>query len=286
MPATAPRACTSDPWRDRPRPAAADPPGRRIPRPARSDRSPGAPRRGGRRASSIASRRTWPLQPTHGFGVSPAANEAMNGSTTPARNSSRRSIVKCASPIECASERACATAEAEQQLRSASFSRSAHSSSVTATASPSRAHSSAATALSTPPLIATSVRPSSVPPGRSGGDRRARSRTAAPRAPASASAATSAACSLPGLRPPSSAAICAAPIRAASSTGAPRTSVTAALPAAVAAPQPWASKPASVTRSCSTVSDRVTWSQHAPPSTVAVSARRLGAWRCPCGEVR
>ena len=48
---------------------------------------------------------------------------------------------------------------AEQQLRSASFSGSAHSSSVTATASPSSAHLSAATALSTPPLIATSVRP-------------------------------------------------------------------------------------------------------------------------------
>jgi hypothetical protein len=67
--------------------------------------------------------------------------------------------VKCGKPIEWASRRACATAEAEQQLRSPSFSGSDHSSRVTATASPVRAHSSAATALSTPPLIATSVRP-------------------------------------------------------------------------------------------------------------------------------
>ena len=44
--------------------------------------------------------------------------------------------MKCASPIECASDRACATADAEQQLRSASFSASDHSSSVTATVSP------------------------------------------------------------------------------------------------------------------------------------------------------
>ena len=60
----------------------------------------------------------------------------MNGSTTPARNSSRRSIVKCGIPISWASERAWATAVAEQQLRSASFSASAHSSSVTATVGP------------------------------------------------------------------------------------------------------------------------------------------------------
>ena len=109
-------------------------------------------------SSSIASSRTCPLQPTHGFGVSPDAYPAMNGSTTPARNSSRRSIVKCGRPIEWASARAWATAEDEQQLRSASFSGSAHSSSVTATVSLSRAHSSATTELSTPPLIATSVR--------------------------------------------------------------------------------------------------------------------------------
>ena len=59
----------------------------------------------------------------------------MNGSTTPRLNSGRRSSVKCGTPIPCAIARACETAEDEQQLRSASFSWSAHSSSVTATAS-------------------------------------------------------------------------------------------------------------------------------------------------------
>ena len=67
--------------------------------------------------------------------------------------------MKCGRPIPCASERATRTACAEQHDASASFSSSAHSSSVTATASPpARAHSSAATAESTPPLMATSVR--------------------------------------------------------------------------------------------------------------------------------
>ncbi len=60
----------------------------------------------------------------------------MNGSTTPALNSWRRSIVKWGSPMEWARARAWATAEAEQQLRSASFSASDHNSSVTATVSP------------------------------------------------------------------------------------------------------------------------------------------------------
>ena len=48
--------------------------------------------------------------------------------------------MKCGRPIECASDRACATADAEQQLRSPSFSGSDHSSSVTATASRGGAH--------------------------------------------------------------------------------------------------------------------------------------------------
>ena len=63
----------------------------------------------------------------------------------------------------------------------------------------------------------------------------------------SGSAASSAACSLLGLSPPSSSAIWLAPMRAASSSERPRTSVTAALPAAVTAPQPNASNPASRT---------------------------------------
>ena len=72
---------------------------------------------------------------------------------------------------------------------------------------------------------------------------------AAPSARWSASQATSAACSLPGLSPPSSAAILLVPIRAASRSGAPVTRLTAALAAAVVAPQPSAMKPASVMRS-------------------------------------
>src|SRR5262249_5606500 len=93
------------------------------------------------------------------------------------------------------------------------------------------------------------------------------------------------ACSLPGLRPPSSAAISLGPTRATWSSGAPRASVTAALAVAVAAPQPRASKPASVTRSVLTLTENVIWSQHEPPPTVAV---KLSRGRCPSpwGEVR
>ena len=68
--------------------------------------------------------------------------------------------MKWGRPIECASDRAWATAEAEQQLRSASFSGSAHSSSVTASVgAPEALTRCAATVLSTPLLIATSVGP-------------------------------------------------------------------------------------------------------------------------------
>ena len=187
--------------------------------------------------------------------------------------------MKCARPWECASARACATADAEQQLRSASFSGSDHSSSVTATVSSDRAHNSAATALSTPPLIATSVRVAAPAGARS----EPRSRAAAPSARASASAASSAACSLPGLRPPSSAAMRQRPTRAASSTPRPRTSVTAALAAAVAEPQPWASKPASSTRSSETLTEKRIWSQHAPPPAITVKSS-AGVRPSPCGR--
>ena len=107
---------------------------------------------------------------------------------------------------------------------------------------------SAATAESTPPLIATSVRS-----GENG--TAAPARAAAPRARCSASAARSAACSLPVDSPPSSSEIAVVPTRAASSTEAPATSATTADPAAVAAPQPEASKPASATRSPDTRSE-------------------------------
>ena len=62
--------------------------------------------------------------------------------------------------MRCASARAVRTACGEQQLLSPSLPGSDHSCSVTATTSSPRAQAScAATALSTPPLIATSVRP-------------------------------------------------------------------------------------------------------------------------------
>ena len=77
-------------------------------------------------------------------------------------------------PIPCATERATRTACAEQHEASASLSGSAHSSSVTATASrPARATSSPATAESTPPLIATSVRRGSRRERRAGAGGRA-----------------------------------------------------------------------------------------------------------------
>ena len=84
-------------------------------------------------------------------------------------------------------------------------------------ARPPRATSSAATALSTPPLIATSVRR---------GAARAASRARARRLPSarcSASAASSAAWRLAGLSPPSSSAISSAPMRAAPAAALPRT---------------------------------------------------------------
>ena len=98
--------------------------------------------------------------------------------------------------------------------------------------------------------MATSVRPAV-------GAMRASARAAAPSARCSASAARSAAWSLPTLSPPSSAAIAALFTRAASRSGAPRTSSTAALAAAIVAPQPEASKPASATRSPATATPQV-----------------------------
>src|ERR1700759_502854 len=102
---------------------------------------------------------------------------------------------KGGSSIWWASARAWATAEAEQQLPSASFSVSAHSSRVTATAGPSWTVRGAATALSTPPLMATRVRAGSCPSWAS-------ARTAAPSARARPSEATSAARGAPGRGPP------------------------------------------------------------------------------------
>ncbi len=119
--------------------------------------------------------------------------------------------------------------------------------------------------LSTPLLIATNVASLSAASCAS-------ALTAAPSARARASEASSAACSLAGERPPSSPAICRGPIRAASRIPAPRTSVTAALAAAVAAPQPRAVNPASMTRCPSILREKVSSSQHDPPLVVIVWA--------------
>jgi hypothetical protein len=84
----------------------------------------------------------------------------------------------CGIPIRCASARATVTACGEQQLFVPSVAASAHSSSVTPITSwPASSASCAATALSTPPLIATSVRRAL------GSSRGAPSRAAAPSAP-------------------------------------------------------------------------------------------------------
>ena len=94
----------------------------------------------------------------HGFGVSPRAYPRTNGVTTARRNSSRRSSVTCGSPSRWQVSRAAITDSGEQQARSESgpFG-SSQSRSVTPTAF--GAARSSATALSTPPLIATAVRP-------------------------------------------------------------------------------------------------------------------------------
>ena len=115
--------------------------------------------------------------------------------------------MKCGSPIEWASARAWATADDEQQLRSPSFSASAHSSSVTATVSPRSAQQKRGDCAVDAPAH-RHQRPRA--DRRRGEDADVPGR-AAPSARARASAASSAACSLPGLSPPSSAAIVAGP---------------------------------------------------------------------------
>ena len=141
--------------------------------------------------------------------------------------------MKCGRPIECASARACATADAEQQLRSPSFSGSDHSSSVTATASPvAGAQQRGDGAVDAP--AHRHERPAA--PARAGSaaalaDRRAeRARERVRRQLRGVE--------LAGLSPPSSAAISRGADPRRVEHRAPRTSVTAALPAAVAAPQP------------------------------------------------
>ena len=167
-----------------------------------------------------------------------------------------------------ARRRAPSTACGEQQLFSPSVAGSAHSSSVTATtSSPASSASWAAAALSTPPLIATSVRR---------GLWRSRglpARATAPSERCRASAVSCAACRFGGTRPPSAATTSAVPTAAASRKVPPSTSSTTALPAAISAPQPSASKPASTTLSPSTRTVTRTRSPHGePPATPAWGA--------------
>ena len=135
--------------------------------------------------------------------------------------------------MPCATERASRTASAEQQDDAASFSTSAHSSSVTATAPAPT--SSAATAESTPPLIATSVR-AGVERHR-GARARRRSQRAMQRVRGQIGGVQ-----LARREPAELLRDRGTPTRAASSSNSPETSVTAAEPAAVSAPQPEASK--------------------------------------------
>ena len=188
-------------------------------------------RRGRSASSSIASKRTMPLQRTHGFGVRPAACSLTKSSTTSRGSRRARSSVKCGRPSGCASARATATACGEQQLVAPSPCGSDHSSSVTATTSWPR-------------------------PARAGRRRRCRRRRSWRRACGAArlvGGARRAACRargagrrrrasaawiLPGDRPPSSLEMSWAVMRAASRSLASVTSSTVALPAALAAPQP------------------------------------------------
>ncbi len=168
----------------------------------------------------------------------PAAYPETKSSTTAARNSSSRSMVRCGIPSEWASARAPITACGEQQLFSPSVRRSAQSFSVTPTTSlPASRSRSAATALSTPPDIATSTR-------------FALGSASAPSPPAiaavsarwSASAARSAAWRPCGESPPRASAISPGPTSAASRTASPSTSSATAAPAARAVAHPSASK--------------------------------------------
>ena len=162
--------------------------------------------------SSIASRRTWPLQRTHGFGVSPAACSAQPRLDDPGPELVAQ-VQREVREAELVGERARAAHRGGRAARALAVVVGVRPQLERHRRRPRRrrAPSSAATALSTPPHIATSVRPG---PARSA----PRARTAAPSARCSASETRSAACSLPALRPPSAAAICGEPIRAASSS--------------------------------------------------------------------
>ena len=199
------RACSSGPCRGRRRRAR----GRR--RRARSGRSRARPRRAARRARPSRRAARARCSGRTGWGSPPPRWPASHGSTTPARNSARRSSERCGRPSPCASARARA-----DRLR-----RAAAALAVGRRVRPqlerdgdgARARRArAATALSTPPLIATS----------DAAGRRARApRPRAPRRRARGAARRRRARprgAWPAESPPSSAAIACGPMRAASSS--------------------------------------------------------------------
>ena len=185
--------------------------------------------------------------------------------------------MKCGMPMPWASERATRTACAEQHDASASLASSAHSSSVTATA-PSPV-SSAATAESTPPLMATSVRP-----GSSG--TAADARAASAQRPVQRVGGQLGRVQLARRQPAELVGdLARADARGVEQLDALATSATAAEPAAVIAPQPEASKPAAATREPSTRSETEIRSPQAAPPAAPLEAP-AGARPFPCGNCR
>ena len=248
-------------------------------------------RRAARPSSSIASRRTLPLQRTHGFGVSPAAWSASQPSTTPARNSARRSIERCGMP------------EPVRQLA-----RAAHGL--------RRAAAELAVVLGVRPQLERHrdrvarrlARPAAPPPRcrrRRSSPRacarrrrqRARSRAAPPERAVQRVRGELGRVALGGAQPAELLGDLLAPIRAASQQRRCRARrPTVALPAAIVAPQPLASKPASAIRpsGCrgSSASEmRIRSPQAAPPAAPVkasggrVAARRAGV-RDGCSAAR
>ena len=172
-------------------------------------------------------------------------------STTPARNSSRRSIEKWGIPSSWASALAPLTAWAEQQLSSPSPSGSDHSSSVTATASESPgAHEQRRHGAVHAPAHRHQRASGDGCRRRAARGPRTRAPGASRRRPARRRGAS------PATGPPSSSAIAFAPTLAASSRDVPRSRPTVALPAAIVAPQPLASKPASSITGAVAVAER------------------------------
>ncbi len=201
-PATARRACRTGPWRDRRRRAA----GRRR-SPARSGRWPARARRARSASSSIASSRTWPLQRdarVRRLARGVAGQERLDDARPELRPQVQREVRQPHAGAR-------PTARAAPRRPSSRTRRRRSRRRATAPASPR------------PRSRAAGARPRRSPRRRSSRRACARDptgtdapRAAAPSARCSASAARSAACSLPGESPPSSSAIAVVPTRAAS----------------------------------------------------------------------